>query len=98
MQEFSAFTSDKPKSWNEATEGLRVLQEEWKKIGRASKEKNSELWKQYRAVGNTFFAAKAAFFRQLDDARQENLQKKRELCEKAEALKEQENLEKTPMN
>lgn len=95
MQEFAEFGSDKPKAWNEATNNLRKLQEEWKEIGRASKEKNSDLWKQYRAVGNAFFAAKAAFFRQLDDMRQENLQKKRELCEKAEALVKEENIEKT---
>lgn len=88
MQAFETYESEKPKDWNNATDQLRVLQEAWKEIGPAPKEVNSELWKAYRNVGNAFFGKKAEFFRQLDEKRNENLTKKRELCEKAEALRD----------
>ncbi|MEM6261820.1 MAG: DUF349 domain-containing protein [Bacteroidota bacterium] len=88
MQPYTTFSSEKPKEWNKATDELRKLQEEWKAIGRASQEENSELWKAYRAVGNAFFGAKSAFFKKLDEVRQENLVQKRELCEKAEGILE----------
>ena len=87
MKAFEAYHSDKPKDWNIATDQLRELQEAWKEIGPAPKEVNSDLWKEYRNVGNTFFGKKADFFRHLDEKRNENLEKKRELCEKAEAMK-----------
>jgi len=95
MNVFVEYHSEKPRDWNSATEQLRVLQEEWKEIGPAPKEVNSELWKAYRNVGNAFFSKKAEFFRKLDEKRNENLTKKRELCEKAESLKEAGEFEKT---
>lgn len=94
MKVFEEYQSEKPKDWNSATEQLRVLQEEWKEIGPAPKEVNSELWKSYRNVGNAFFGKKAEFFRQLDEKRNGNLTKKRELCEKAEVLKDAGEFEK----
>jgi hypothetical protein len=95
MKAFEEYHSEKPRDWNSATEQLRVLQEEWKEIGPAPKEVNSELWKAYRNVGNAFFGKKAEFFRQLDEKRNDNLNKKRELCEKAEAMAESGEFEKT---
>ncbi len=95
MKAYEEYQSEKPKEWNHATDKLRELQEKWKEIGPAPKEVNSELWKEYRNVGNAFFGKKADFFRQLDEKRNENLERKRELCEKAEAIKDNEDFEKT---
>lgn len=94
MEQYLSFVSDKPQEWNKATEALRVLQEEWKEIGRAPKEVNSELWKQFRNIGNTFFVNKSEFFKKLDGERIENLERKRKLCEEAEALKDSVSWEK----
>ncbi|MDX2245303.1 MAG: DUF349 domain-containing protein [Bacteroidia bacterium] len=94
MAAYSTFTADKPRSWNDATRTLRELQEEWKKIGQAPGNQNSELWAKYREACNAFFTKKAEFFRTYDDFRSENLVKKRELVEQAEALQKGEDWEK----
>lgn len=94
MLEYSAFTSDKPKGWEEATAKFLALQEEWKLIGKAPIEKNGELWKRFREIGNAFFDNKSNFFKKLEEERSKNLEIKKELCEKAEALKETSDWEK----
>ncbi|MEM6346208.1 MAG: DUF349 domain-containing protein [Bacteroidota bacterium] len=86
MENFRAFNSAKPKEWNEATNKLRAFQESWKQIGQAPQAINGELWSKYREICNDFFSRKSAFFKDLDSKRSENLEKKRELVEQAEAL------------
>lgn len=93
MEAYRAFEAKKPKEWNEATQSLRTLQDEWKVIGQASYSVNNELWGRYRDLCNTFFTRKAEFFRQFDEVRNANLELKRKLVEKAEALKEGSKLE-----
>jgi hypothetical protein len=86
MDAYTQFESGRAKEWNEKTKGLLVLQEEWNKIGRAPKEVNQDLWDRYRAIFDTFFSNKAAFFKSFDDERKHNLDLKRELVNKAEEL------------
>lgn len=93
MEAFRAFDADKPRLWNEATQELRVHQDEWKTIGQASYTKNNELWNRYREICNAFFSRKSEFFRKFDEVRNVNLELKRGLVEKAEALKESQDME-----
>ena len=93
MEAFRNFEADKPKAWNEATQTLRAYQEEWKTIGQASYALNNELWGRYREICNVFFTRKADFFRSFDDVRNVNLDLKRKLVERAEALKDSDNME-----
>ncbi len=86
MEAFTSFESDKPKAWNEATSQLQVFQEKWKKLGQAPQQINGELWHRYREICNTFFSKKSAFFKKLDEMRAGNLEKKRALCERVEAI------------
>ncbi|MEM6764923.1 MAG: DUF349 domain-containing protein [Bacteroidota bacterium] len=86
MLPFATFTAEKPRKWNEATAELRVHQDEWKALGQAPKSINGELWHKYREVCNAFFSNKAAFFKKLDEERAANLEVKRGMVEKAEAL------------
>lgn len=86
LQPFAAFEADKPKIWNDATTELQAIQEEWKGIGRALNEFNNELWLQYRELCNKFFEKKQEFFKDLDESRLANMEKKTALIEKAEAL------------
>ena len=86
MAPFAEFTADRPRAWNDATRELRELQEAWKAIGQAPQRVNSALWSRYRELCNTFFSHKAEFFRKLDDERSQNLDRKRELVERAEAI------------
>ncbi len=88
MNYYIGFASDKPKDWEEATKALIVLQEEWKTVGKAPNEKNAELWKRFREVGNNFFANKSAFFKNLESERVKNLEAKTAIVEKAESLKD----------
>lgn len=75
-------------AWDEVTKQIIGLQEEWKKLGFASRKVNTALFTRFRKSCDEFFAAKAAFFKQMKEELAENLAKKNELCEKAEALKD----------
>lgn len=75
-------------AWDEVTKQIISLQEEWKKLGFASRKVNSALFTRFRKSCDEFFAKKAAFFKSMKDELANNLAKKTELCEKAEALKD----------
>lgn len=82
-------------SWDEATKAIIALQEDWKKLGFASRKVNAELFARFRKSCDEFFAKKAAFFKQMKDELAANLAKKMELCEKAESLKDSKDWKKT---
>lgn len=82
-------------SWDEATKAIIGLQEEWKKLGFASRKVNTELFARFRKSCDEFFAKKAEFFKRMKDELAANLAKKIELCEKAEALKDSTEWKKT---
>ena len=82
-------------AWDEATKAIIGLQEEWKKLGFASRKVNTELFARFRKSCDEFFAKKAEFFKRMKDVLAANLAKKIELCEKAEALKDSTEWKKT---
>lgn len=82
-------------AWDEATKAIIGLQEEWKKLGFASRKVNTELFARFRKSCDEFFAKKAEFFKRMKDELAANLVKKIELCEKAEALKDSTEWKKT---
>lgn len=75
-------------AWDDMTKQILQAQEDWKKLGFASKKANNALFARFRAICDDFFARKAAFFKQMKDTHAENLAKKTALCEQAEALKD----------
>lgn len=75
-------------SWDEMTKTIIALQDDWKKLGFASRKLNTELFARFRKKCDEFFAAKADFFKRTKEELAANLVKKNELCEKAEALKD----------
>ena len=82
-------------AWDEVTKAIIGLQEEWKKLGFASRKVNTELFARFRKSCDEFFAKKAEFFKRMKDELAANLAKKIELCEKAEALKDSTEWKKT---
>ena len=74
--------------WNALTKEIENIQKEWKKIGFASKKENQKVYDRFRAACDEFFAKKREFYSEFKNQMQDNLSKKIELCEKAEALKE----------
>lgn len=82
-------------AWDEVTKQIIALQEEWKKLGFASRKVNTALFTRFRKSCDEFFAQKAAFFKSMKEELATNLAKKIELCEKAEALKDSTNWKET---
>ena len=75
-------------AWDEMTRVILGAQEDWKKLGFASRKANNALFARFRAVCDRFFTLKAEHYRELKDELAANLEKKIALCEKAEALKD----------
>lgn len=81
--------------WNNLTKEIIEAQEKWKTFGFASRKVNNELFSRFRSTCDKFFTAKAEYFKQAKDVQAQNLARKLELCEKAEALKESTEWRKT---
>jgi hypothetical protein len=81
--------------WNALTKEIENIQKEWKKIGFASKKENQKVYDRFRAACDDFFAKKREFYAGFKNQMQDNLARKVELCEKAEALKDSTDWKKT---
>jgi hypothetical protein len=76
------------KQWEEATEKVQSIQQEWRLVGFAPKKQNQTIYEEYRQLCDAFFKAKTAYYKGMRDEFAENLKRKRQLVEEAEALKE----------
>lgn len=76
------------KDWEEQTQVVLKIQEEWRKFGFANKKVNNSLFERFRGLCDAFFQAKAEYYKAIKEEQNENLAKKIALCEKAEALKD----------
>ena len=96
-EEIETIKSDEIKTfadWNATTERIVELQKKWKGYGYASKKANTVLYNRFRKACDDFFAAKAAYFQRTKDELNSNLEKKTALCEKAESLKNSDDVKK----
>lgn len=82
-------------AWDDISKKIIELQAEWKTIGRATKKMNNKIYERYRAACDNFFNKKADFFKAQRKTFSENVAKKVELCEQAEALKDSTDWNKT---
>ena len=76
------------RSWDDATKSFLSWQDEWRKIGFAPRKINQKIFDRYRKACDAFFSAKGEFFKETKNVLNQNSDKKKELCEKAEALKD----------
>lgn len=83
------------KSWDDKSKEIIDLQAKWKTIGFVPRKYNNQIFEEYRGLCDTFFEKKAEFFKQQKDEMERNLEKKRALCEQAEALKDSTDWKKT---
>lgn len=83
------------KAWDEKSTEVIELQAKWKTIGFVPRKFNNQIFEQYRALCDTFFEKKAEYFKHQKDEMEVNLEKKKALCEKAEALKDSTDWRKT---
>lgn len=75
-------------AWEAQTQQIIEMQKEWRTIGFAPQKMNVKIFERFRGACDRFFTEKAAFFKRLKEEQAQNLAKKTELCEKAEALKD----------
>lgn len=74
--------------WDAKTREIIDLQTVWKTIGFAPQKVNTQIFERFRAACDKFFTAKAAYFKSVKEELNQNLARKRELVEKAEALQD----------
>ena len=73
------------KEWKKATDRIKKLQEEWKKIGPVPKRHSDKIWKRFRSACDAFFTNKSEHFSGIKGVEEENLRLKRELLERIKA-------------
>ena len=74
--------------WHDKTEEILALQAKWKTIGFAPQKMNTKIFERFRAACDDFFKRKADHFKTLKGTMSDNLEKKKQMCEKAESLKD----------
>ena len=76
------------KDWEEKNKEVIALQDKWKTIGFAPKKSNVKICERFRAACDVYFNRKSEFYKNIKDEMEKNLELKKALCEKAEALKD----------
>ncbi len=77
-----------PKHWEEASEKMKELQKQWRKIGFAPRKDNQKIYDRFKSACDKFFQAKREYYSRDKELQRENLKKKTRMCEEAEALKD----------
>ena len=84
--EYDTFTTFS--DWEDKTQEILALQAKWKTIGYAPQKMNVKIFERFRSACDEFFRRKAAFYKSIKESMAANLEKKKALCKKAEALKD----------
>ncbi len=82
-------------TWQNKIKEMQSLRDAFFKIGKTPKDKSEELWQSLREITKTFNQQKNAFYKNVKQIHQENLDKKRALIDKAISLKDSDDLEGT---
>lgn len=72
--------------WEKRSKEIIDIQNEWKTIGFAPQKMNVKIFERFRAACDDFFGRKAEYFKALKVTFSENIEKKKALLEKAQAL------------
>ena len=91
----TALLPNQIKEWQKMGNELDEIFNEWKKIGPVPHEKNEEIWSKFQEIRNHYYTERKQFFKDLNNSKQENLEKKTKLCEQAESLKDEEEFKTT---
>ncbi len=82
-------------AWNDATQTILDLQAQWKEIGFAPQKMNTKIFERFRAACDEFFKRKSDYYKEAKNTLAANLEKKKQLCELAEQLKDSEDWKET---
>jgi hypothetical protein len=78
--------------WGKTAEAIEALRAEWKTVGAVPRAQSEAVWDRFRKACDAFFARRKAHFDSRADEWAGNLRKKEELCARAEALAESEDV------
>jgi hypothetical protein len=81
--------------WIQTADALKGLQAQWKTIGPVSRGREKAVWERFRSACDRFFTRRHDDLTQRKAAWSENLARKEALCERAEALAESADWDKT---
>jgi len=74
------------RDWETKTAEIIEYQHQWKNIGFAPRKENIKVYERFRSACDHFFQLKSEFMKASKAELEENFEKKKMLCEKAEAL------------
>jgi len=83
------------RDWQKMGNDLDGIFNQWKKVGPVPHEKNEEVWSNFQEIRNHFYTERKQFFKDFNNSKQDNLEKKTKLCEQAEALKDEQEFKST---
>lgn len=92
---YTEFSSDRIKEWNTKTKAILELQKRWEAIGGVPRSQSKEINHKFWGAFKQFFSNKNSFFKKLDETRQVNLKAKNDLVQRALALKDSQDWDKT---
>ena len=72
--------------FDQFTEQILDLQQQWKQIGPVPQEKSQEIWERFQTPCNSFFEKKSAYIKQRKQQWDENQKAKEKLVEESESL------------
>ncbi len=87
VEEIAAKEIASSSEWNELSRKIQDIQEQWRKIGFATRKENQKIYDRFRAACDAFYSHKRDYYNQFKDSMNANLEKKMSIIEKAEALK-----------
>ncbi len=74
--------------WKQASDKVIEIQKLWKKIGYVPKEFNNTIYSQFKTACDTFFERIRKYYEETEKDREDNYQKKLDLCVRAESLQD----------
>ncbi len=84
-------------AWNNLTNELITIQNEWKTVGRTTQKDNDKVWTEFRELCDSFFEKKKVHFHDAHEKLAGVKAQKQELIAKADALKNDTDWQKTSM-
>lgn len=84
-------------AWNNLTNELIAIQNEWKTVGRTTQKDNDKVWAEFRELCDSFFEKKKLHFHDAHEKLAGVKAQKQELIAKADALKNDTDWQKTSM-
>ncbi|MBN2533761.1 MAG: DUF349 domain-containing protein [Spirochaetales bacterium] len=77
-----------PDDWPRATEFVIKIQKGWDAVGPVPGEISNTIWERFQKTCRDFFERRKEYYNTIRRKQQANLEKKRELCERVESLKD----------